>query len=370
MAGLASRVLIVDDSAMTRRLLARALREEPDIQVVAEAGDALTARALLAQHQPDVITLDLEMPRVDGLAFLRHVMVHTPTPVIVVSSYTPSGSVASIEALRAGAVDVIPKPEGPRQVVQFAGRLKWRVREIRRHSLRLANAGRIHDARSAAPLALVGTRSARAVIGVGASTGGPQALEVLLSRLPADMPPIVIVQHMPARFTGVLARRLHEASRLRVVEAADHQELRPGTVLVAPGDYHLTVEQRDGQLWTALGRGPRTHHQRPSVDVLFQSLFRLEAVSVVAILLTGMGQDGADGMAALAQAGHQTIAQDEQSCVVFGMPREAIMRGAAGHVVPLDHVAGTLCECLDRLASRPGGSPNASVSLKSHLAPS
>jgi two-component system chemotaxis response regulator CheB len=357
--GRTSRVLIVDDSVMTRRLLTRALKEEPDIQVVAEAGDALSARALLAQHRPDVITLDLEMPRVDGLAFLRHLMAHTPTPVIVVSSFTPSGSAASIEALRAGAVDVIPKPESPRLVAPFARRLKRRVREIRQHSLRLANAGRIDRARPAAPLVSPAARSAHAIIAVGASTGGPQALEALLSGLPADMPPIAIVQHMPAGFTAVLAKRLHETSRLQVVEATDRQPVRRGVVLVAPGDYHLTVAQHDGQLWTVLRRSARVHHQRPSVDVLFQSLSRLKAVPVVGILLTGMGEDGADGMTALAQAGHQTIAQDEQSCVVFGMPREAIARGGAGRVVPLDRVAATLCECLDRLPVKRGGSRDA-----------
>jgi two-component system, chemotaxis family, protein-glutamate methylesterase/glutaminase len=327
-----SRVLIVDDSAVMRRLLARSLEDEQDIDVVAEAGDAFTANELIAKHRPDLVTLDLEMPRLDGLTFLRHLMKHNPVPVIVISSHTRAGSAASIEALRVGAIDALPKPRNARLVAPFALGLKRRVRELRAYPPRLRGYSE-EDARPGrrAPHRL-------GLVAVGASTGGPQALERLLSQLPPYMPPIVIVQHMPAEFTRSFARRLDETTPIRVIEAAHQSEVLPGMAYVAPGDHHLTVEQTRGRLQLVLRRSPRLHHQRPSVDVLFQSLVPLKGVPTLAVLLTGMGEDGADGMVALSQAGHETIAQDEQSCVVFGMPREAITRGGARHVASLDHI--------------------------------
>lgn len=336
---------------MTRRLLSGALRDDPAIEVVAEAADAFTANALIAQHRPDVVTLDVEMPQMDGLAFLRHLMKHHPVPVIIVSSFTPTGSAASIEALRAGAVDVIPKPQNPSAVAPFAGRLRHRVHELRHVSIRLRTVESDASPRQGAAPPSLG-RPIHALVAIGASTGGPIALEALLAQLPADMPPIVIVQHMPAHFTGLFARRLNETSAMRVVEAGNRQELAHGVAHVAPGDHHLTIEERDGRLQSVLRRGAPVNHQRPSVDVLFQSLANLRALPVVGVLLTGMGDDGANGMVALSAKGHETIAEDEQSCVVFGMPREAIARGGARHVAPIGRIPGLVVECLGRLARR------------------
>jgi two-component system chemotaxis response regulator CheB len=354
MSGQKSRVLIVDDSAITRRLIATALRDDPEIDVVAQARDAFSANALIAEHRPDLVTLDLAMPRMDGLAFLQHLMKHHPIPVIIISAYTGEGSTATIEALRAGAADVILKPQNPSSVAPFARRLRRCIRDLRHCAFRVRPTPNGHGPRvESNHVAMPPFGSAiDAIVAIGASTGGPPALEAVLSQLPADMPPVLIVQHMPASFTGLFAKRLHESSPMRVMEAVNQQELTRGTALVAPGDYHLEVQRTKGRLRAAVRRGPSLHHQRPSVDVLFQSLARLTGVPVVGVLLTGMGEDGADGMVALAQADHETIAEDEQSCVVFGMPREAIARGGAKHVVHLNHVPAAIVDCLGRLEAR------------------
>lgn len=347
----ATRVLIVDDSAIVRKLLADGLRDEADIEVVGSAADPFIARDLILQKHPDLLTLDIEMPRMDGLTFLRRLMVHHPLPVIIVSSLTQSGSAATIEALRSGAIDVIPKPGGPYSVGQVVERLKQRIR-----AARSAPAIRVRPqplpARPAgsAPSTVqtAGTRL-NGLIVIGASTGGTQALEAVLTRLPADTPPIVIVQHMPAHFTKAFADRLDTICPMRVIESAGEEILQRGTVYIAPGDYHLLVERRGVELRTVLRQGPPVHHQRPAVDVLFHSVARITGIPVVAALLTGMGSDGADGMVALRQAGAETIAEDEHSCVVFGMPREAIARGGAAHVATLLAMPGMLYQCLERL---------------------
>ena len=341
-----TRVLVVDDSATSRRMLSGALRGEPDIEVVAEAADAFSANKLIAQHRPDVITLDIEMPKMDGLAFLRHLMKHQPIPVIIVSSHTPSGSALSLEALRAGAVEVIPKPVDPRSVVALASRLKTRIRQLRASQVHPRPTPRVHATAGAAHLKI--SRPVSGLIAIGASTGGPQALEALLTQLPIDTPPIVIVQHMPALFIRLFAERLNEVCPMRVVMATDGEPLSHGVAVVAPAGHHLIVEHQGGRLRTGVRRGPPVGHQRPAVDVLFHSLARLRRISVVGVLLTGMGRDGADGMVALRRAGQETIAEDESSCVVFGMPREAIARGGAVHVVALNRIAATIVKCLDR----------------------
>jgi two-component system, chemotaxis family, protein-glutamate methylesterase/glutaminase len=342
--GRRSRVLVVDDSATARSILSRSLRGEPDIDVVAEAADAFSARQLVAKLKPDVITLDLELPQMDGLAFLRLLMKQDPRPVIVVSSHTAPGSAWSIEALRAGAIDVIPKPRGAAEVAEVAGRLKRSIRALRSCPVRL-QAARREGPRP--PLAARTVPPAHGgVIAIGASTGGPQALEELLVQLPTTAPPVLIVQHMPAPFMSLFAKHLDNVCALRVVEATDHQELETGTAYVAAGDRHLLIERAGGVLRTRLSRAAQVHHQRPSVDVLFRSLAVLKNVPVVGVLLTGMGEDGAEGMVALRHAGHPTIAEDERTCTVFGMPREAIRRGGAMHVVPLDQIATAIFENL------------------------
>ncbi len=329
-----TRVLIVDDSAIVRKMLADALRSEADIDVVGLASDPFVARDLILRHEPDVLTLDIEMPRMDGLTFLRKLMVHHPLPVIIVSSVTQSGSKASVEALAAGAIDVIAKPGGPRSVGEIAEKLKRRIRGIRlAQPLRFAS---IPQPTGPVASSLAGGLArADGLILIGASAGGTQAIEAVVSRLPRSTPPILIVQHMPPQFTTAFAARLDGLCPMRVVEAKDGEVLSRGVAYVAPGDHHLLVEPVGLILKTALDGGAPLHYQRPAVDALFLSATRVRSVPVVALLLTGMGSDGAEGMVALRKAGAVTIAQDEQSCVVFGMPGQAIARGGAAHVATL-----------------------------------
>jgi two-component system chemotaxis response regulator CheB len=342
------RVLIVDDSAVVRKMLADALREEPDLEVVGTAADPFIARDLILQHAPDVVTLDIEMPRMDGLTFLRKLMEHHPLPVIIVSSLTPSGSAISIDALRAGAIDVIPKPGGPYSVAQVAERLKQRIRAIGTGPFRFQSLDAPRPDEVQHTLLATGARS-RGLLVIGASTGGPRATEALLTRLPGDCPPVLIVQHMPPGFTRAYADRLNTVCPMRVAEATDGDRLRRGTALVAPGDLHMAVEATGVEMRVSLRNGPPVHHQRPAVDVLFHSVARLRGVPIVACLLTGMGADGADGMVALLREGAETIAQDEYSSIVFGMPREAIARGGAAHVAPILTMPTVIAECFTRL---------------------
>jgi two-component system chemotaxis response regulator CheB len=346
------KVLIVDDSAIVRKLLSDALKGEPDIEVVGGAGDPFVARDMILRLEPDVLTLDIEMPRMDGLSFLRRLMTYRPMPVIIISSLTQSGSAATIDALRAGAVDVLAKPGGPASVGELADRLKQRVRAIRGvapGSLARAAAASVNDT----PRPVVKFDSVRrrtGVIAIGASTGGPQAIEAVLTRMPPEAPPVVITQHMPAGFTKAFAERLDRVCAIRVVEATAGEVLQPGTAYIAPGEHHFVVRARGIQLLTGLHDGPPVHHQRPAVDELFLSLAKIRGVPIVAALLTGMGADGADGLLALRQAGAETIAEDERSCVVFGMPREAIARGAAMHVATLLRMPMLIPECFARVA--------------------
>ena len=348
------RVLVVDDSAVSRRLLTRAILSGPDLEVVAEAPDAFSAHALIAQHQPDLITLDLEMPQMDGLAFLRHLMANDPRPVIVVSSHTPMGSARSLEALRVGAADVILKPAAPVSFTQFAHHLTRRISEAAGYRVQRVPFTAV--ATHAGPL-VPGAAPPDGLIVIGASTGGPQALETLLSNLPTNLPPIVVVQHMPPEFTLLLAKHLDAASPMRVVEGQHGEPLARGSAYIAPGGRHLTIERDAAGLRIALTHRRPVHYQRPSVDVLFHSVAALRGIRVVAVLLTGMGEDGADGMAALAKAGHQTIAQDERTSLIFGMPRAAIDRGAARRVISLEHIPAVVIDCLraKRSSIRTGG---------------
>jgi two-component system, chemotaxis family, protein-glutamate methylesterase/glutaminase len=348
------KVLVVDDSAIVRKLLADSLGAEPDIEVVGGASDPFIARDMILRLQPDVLTLDLEMPRMDGLSFLRRLMKHRPMPVIVVSSLTTTGSSASVDALRAGAVEVVAKPGGPHEVGQVTERLKASIRGLR-------HAGPLRPRGEHMPVPMATTSSVsfaptkrnKGLIAIGTSTGGPQALEALLTRLPADTPPIVIVQHMPAGFTRAFAQRLDSVCRVHVVEADEGQVLQPGTVYIAPGNKHLLVDRHGFQLVTRLSSGPPVHHQRPAVDVLFQSIARLNGLAVVGVVLTGMGQDGAEGLLALRQRGFATIAEDERSCIVFGMPREAIARGAAQQVCTLLKMPTTIAEAFAQQTASP-----------------
>jgi two-component system chemotaxis response regulator CheB len=295
------------------------------------------ARDKILALQPDVLTLDIEMPRMDGLTFLERVMKHRPMPVIIISSLAAGNARTAVEAMKRGAVDVVAKPGGPYSVGDLRNDLPRKIRA--------AAAARIHlpqapPAANSAPTP-AGTNT-RGLIAFGASTGGTTAIEHVLRGLPAGMPPIVITQHIPAVFSRAFAERLNTVCALRVQEASDGQRLEPGLALVAPGDYHMTVEGAPGIFVARVRTGERVCYQRPAVDVLFHSLALCAGQETTALLLTGMGADGAEGMLALRKAGAFTVAQDEASCIVFGMPREAILRNAACQVAPLGEMAGIL----------------------------
>ncbi len=338
------RVLIVDDSALVRRILSDALSKHPDIEVVGTATDPYVARERIVQLRPDVITLDIEMPRMDGLSFLSKLMRHFPIPVVVVSSLTPQNSETALRALSLGAVEVLAKPGSSLAAGDVAEDL---VRAVRAAShARVVKRAEVPDAPIVARQSMATLDATHKIIALGASTGGTQALEQVLRRFPVDAPGTVIVQHMPEHFTLSFAKRLDSVCAMRVQEARDGDYLTPGLALVAPGGKHLIL-QASGARWVARVKdGPKVHHQRPAVDVLFQSVARSAGRNAVAALLTGMGADGAKGMLAMKEAGAYTIAQNEETCVVYGMPREAVKLDAAVDVLPLDRIADALLNAL------------------------
>lgn len=336
------KVLIVDDSSVVRNVLSRELGKDPAITVVGTAQDPLIASEKIEQLNPDVLTLDLELPRMDGLTFLRGLMRHHPLPVIIVSAFTPRGSKLAMDALEIGAVEIIQKPHKAFGVSEMSAELI--------NLIKVAAGARVVSTAPApstprAPSAVRAGGSNR-IIAMGASTGGTQALQSVLTGLPADIPPILIVQHMPEGFTRTFAERLNSLCPFEVKEAAHGDTVMPGRALVAPGGKHMLLA-RQGTRWVVeLNEGPKVSRQRPSVEVLFQSVAKLAGQNAVAVIMTGMGGDGAEGMLALKHAGAQTIAQDEQSCVVFGMPREAIRLGGVNHVVPLARIPETILKLL------------------------
>ncbi len=339
------RVLVVDDSALVRRILSDALSRHDDIEVVGTATDPYVARERIVQLRPDVITLDIEMPRMDGLSFLSKLMKHFPIPVVVVSSLTPQNSETALRALALGAVEVIAKPGSSMAAADIVDELVRAVR-VASHARVVKRTDTENAAAPTARPAIATIDSTHKIIALGASTGGTQALERVLRRFPVDAPGTVIVQHMPEHFTASFAKRLDTVCAMTVREAKDGDYLAPGLALVAPGGKHLIV-QASGARWVARVKdGPKVHHQRPAVDVLFQSVARAAGRNAVAALLTGMGADGAKGMLAMREAGAYTIAQDEATCVVYGMPREAVKLDAAAEVLPLDKIADALLNAL------------------------
>jgi two-component system chemotaxis response regulator CheB len=357
------RALVVDDSALMRQLLTQILSSDPGIEVVGTAPDPIRAWQLVQTLRPDVITLDVEMPRMDGLAFLERLMRAHPMPVLMVSSLTERGCQTTLRALELGAVDVVTKPkiDVARGVADLAGELVRKVKAAGgarpRARARMTAATAVTpsprstllrpEARSGAMI-----RTTDVVFALGASTGGTEALREVLVALPPDAPGVVIVQHMPEAFTRAFAERLDGLSRIQVRQARDGDAIRPGLALIAPGGtHHMEVVRSGAHYSVRLIATPPVNHHRPSVDVLFRSCAHALGSNAVGAILTGMGGDGAAGLLAMRRAGARTIAQDEASCVVFGMPREAILAGAAEHVCALDHVAPTLL----RLAhERPG----------------
>ena len=341
------RVLVVDDSALVRKVLSTELSRFDDIEVVGTAMDPYVARERIAELHPDVMTLDIEMPRMDGLSFLEKLMRHFPLPVIVVSSLAPTNSQTALRALALGAVDVVSKPGSGYSTPDVAGQLVRAIRAAARARVR-----RVDDLPPPVPVAIPAQLDTTLkVLAIGASTGGTRAIETVLRGLPAGAPGAVIVQHMPEQFTAAFAARLDGLCAVEVREARDGDLLVPGLALVAPGNYHMLLERSGAKYLVRVRSGPPVHHQRPAVDVLFRSAARAAGRNVVAALLTGMGADGAQGLLELRRAGAATIAQDEQSCVVFGMPREAIALGAAERILPLGEIAGALLSAAARKAA-------------------
>jgi len=339
-------VLVVDDSAVVRKVLSTELSKAADIKVVGTAIDPYVARDKILQLKPDVLTLDLEMPRMDGLTFLGKLMKHYPIPVIVVSSLTPAGGKTAMRALSLGAVDVVCKPGSAYSVAELGAILANKVRA--------AAVARVAKRQVSSPESPVSVpkvnlmETTHKILAIGASTGGTRAIEDVLTALPVDTPGTMIVQHMPEHFTRSFAQRLNDLCKMEIREAQDGDALMPGLALIAPGGKHMCLVRSGARYFATVKDGPPVHHQRPSVDVLFHSVARHAGLNAVGAILTGMGADGARGLLAMRQAGAHTIAQDEASCVVFGMPKEAIKLDATDEVVSLRQMPRRLIEAITR----------------------
>ncbi len=341
------RVLIVDDSAVVRKVFASELSKERGIEVIGTAPDPYVARDKIVRMQPDVITLDVEMPRMDGLTFLKKLMKHYPLPVIIVSSLTPKGGAMAMEALAAGALEVICKPTAAYSVGDMSVQLANKIRAVAHVDMRTQNRSR--RSASIVPIANVAlSQTTNKIIAIGASTGGTEAIKTVLMGMPPNAPGIVIVQHMPAQFTTSFAERLDSLCQIRVKEAETGDSVVNGTALLAPGNYHMLVKRSGARYYVEIKTGPMVHHQRPAVDVMFRSVSKTAGANAVGILLTGMGADGATGLLDMMNAGARTIAQDEKSCVVFGMPKEAIKRGAVDRVVALNEISRVALQIITR----------------------
>jgi len=334
------RVLVVDDSSVVRHAISDALKSDPEIEVVGTASDPYEARDKILSLHPDVLTLDIEMPRMDGLTFMRVLQKHRPMPVVVISSLTQSGSRIALDVLEAGAVDVMAKPTSAWGIGELGAQLCQRVKGAAVASLGRQNTGA--TAPQPSSLAASARFNPRQIILLGASTGGTEALKFLLNRLPDGLPGICIVQHIPPVFSRAFAERLNETCAFEVREAASGDEIRPGLALIAPGDYHMMIFWDRGRYRVALNQSPAMHYTRPAVDMLFNSAAACAGHHAVVALLTGMGSDGAQGMKKLHAGGAETFAQDEATCVVYGMPRAAVELGAADRVLPLDKIPDAL----------------------------
>jgi two-component system, chemotaxis family, protein-glutamate methylesterase/glutaminase len=333
------KVLIVDDSAVVRKIFSEELSKYQDIEVVGTAPDPYVARDKIVVLHPDVITLDIEMPRMDGLTFLRKLMKHYPLPTIIVSSLTPKGGKLTLEAMEIGAVDVIAKPGSSYTVGNMSTQLADKIRAAAWAKV-IRKERDVNDSENVPLKALAET--SHKVIAIGASTGGTEALKVVLSKLPANSPGIMVVQHMPANFTTAFAERLNSLSQMTVKEARDNDSVVPGVALLAPGNFHMILRRSGARYYVEVKTGPMVHHQRPAVDILFKSTAKYAGANAIGVILTGMGADGAEGLLDMKRAGAITIAQDENSCVVFGMPKEAIKLGAADRVLPLGQIAAEM----------------------------
>lgn len=348
------KVLVVDDSALVRNLLSEIVRDSPGMLLVGAAPDAYVARDMVNQFSPDVITLDIEMPRMDGLAFLEKLMAARPTPVVMISTLTEEGAEATLRALELGAVDFIPKPKlgvssGIREYAEIivekiraAAQVKVKPL-IKKHRPEITEDQKI--------LNPAGLQSTEKIIAIGASTGGTEAIKDLLIQLPAAVPGIVMTQHMPPGFTRTYAERLNKTTRLHVVEAKGGERILPGHAFLAPGGYHLVVVRSGADYRVKLSDAEPVHRHRPAVDVMMESVAEVGGKNVIGVLLTGMGKDGAKGMLDIRNRGGYTIAQDEASCVVYGMPKEAVAVGGVDQIVALDKMGQVLLDKIKAMGS-------------------
>jgi len=368
-------VLVVDDSALVRKAISDALSADPEIEVVGSACDPYVAREKILRLHPDILTLDMEMPRMDGLTFLKILMAQHPLPVVVVSSLTQAGSKLAMDAIEAGAVDVLAKPGGSTTVGALAEKLAFHVKaaaastrfrnrrasstassgpapaptSVRSPSAPVVTGSSLPAASPVIPVRpLLGRVDPRQVIVIGSSTGGIEALRTVLPRFPGTMPPVVIVQHISAYFSKVVAERLNALCAMDVREAEDGMVLRRGMCVIAPGESHLAIGWKDDAYRTRLLQSPPVHHCRPSVDVLFRSAAEAAGKHVVAALLTGMGSDGALGMQAIRREGGTNIAESEQTCVVYGMPKAAVALGVVDMVLPLPRIADAIMDVTEK----------------------
>jgi two-component system chemotaxis response regulator CheB len=324
-----------------RKIFSEELSKYSDIEVVGVAPDPYVARDKIVNLKPDVITLDIEMPRMDGLTFLKKLMKYYPLPTIIVSSLTAKGGKLTLEAMDIGAVDVIAKPGSSYSVGDMSAQLADKIRAASRAKIIRKETIGDADIAEAEPIKALAQTSNK-VIAIGASTGGTEALKKVLVKMPPNSPGIVVVQHMPANFTASFAARLNDICQISVKEAADNDSVTPGTALVAPGNFHMIFRRSGARYYVEIKTGPMVHHQRPAVDVLFKSTAKYAGANAIGVILTGMGADGAEGLLEMKKAGAATIAQDEKSCVVFGMPKEAIKLGAADKVVSLDMITSEI----------------------------
>lgn len=336
------RVMVIDDSAVVRQVLSNSIALDQQIEVVGVATDPFDARDKIVNLRPDVVTLDIEMPRMDGLTFLRKLMKFYPLPVIVVSSLSQKGSNAAYQAMANGAVDVVGKPSSAGQLKQLALELQEKIKAAAGAKLSNYLTTPVPNVNIPVKIITSQSRSVDTLVAIGSSTGGTQALRHLLAELPADFPPVVIVQHMPLSFTQSFAQSLDRISAMHVVHASDGDTLTFGKVFLAPGDRHMLIQPSGSGFHVRLKDGPHVNRHKPSVDVLFKSLAQHAASKTIGVILTGMGSDGANGLLAMRKAGSRTIGESESSCVVYGMPREAMQLGAVEVQLPLNQIASQL----------------------------
>lgn len=334
------KVLVVDDSAMVRNILQRELSKNRDIEVVGTAPDPYVARDKIVQLKPDVVTLDIEMPRMDGITFLKKIMQYYPLPIIIVSSLTPKGGELAMEALEAGAVEVLCKPGAAYTVGEMSVELIDKIKAAARVRVKKKE----NETNKTLYTKLSLTKTTNKVIVIGASTGGTEALTRVLRVLPQNSPGIAIVQHMPEHFTRSFANRLNEICDIEVKEAENGDSIVPGRALIAPGNYHILLKRSGANYYVEVKSGPLVSRHRPSVDVLFKSAAKYGGKNVIAVIMTGMGKDGAEGIKMLHDQEAKTIAQDESSCVVFGMPKEAIELNAIDYILPLEKIPQKILE--------------------------